>query len=46
MQPPVPSSNRIGLSIFFDSLQTAGLTTAQGVQWQGTLTGVVRIAHA
>ena len=42
----VRSSSQLGLSLLFDSLQTAGLTTAQGVQLQGTLTGVVRIADA
>jgi len=38
----VQASNPIGLSIFFGTLQTAGLTMPNGVQFQGTLTGIVR----
>ncbi|WP_438485545.1 hypothetical protein [Streptomyces sp. S186] len=35
---------RLGTGFVFDTLQMAGNATAGGVWWQGTVTGVVRIA--
>ncbi|MYT29444.1 MULTISPECIES: hypothetical protein [unclassified Streptomyces] len=40
----VAGRRRLGTGFLFDTLQMAGNATAGGVWWQGTVTGVVRIA--
>ncbi len=41
----VRASRPIGTSALFDTLQTAGMTTPQAALFQGTLTGIVRVAR-